>query len=306
MVEIQSFKRLILRVVLRQVSPMIIRLVSVSDQIQLHDVFRTILGWRGDLGYIIRVHGQEFNSFRRKTQSKARHELKLHRPGEVSLHLGHFAPPRKHSIRPWASPLFSFQSLPALRARQANTWVVVAFRTKIGMKMGWIVCGGQGCSSLDMARPYLCLIWDRETKGSVGCPGDRVVRRTCEGDLSIQAGPLPQRSAGGTMETAQQHLAGMDVHKKMLAVVVRRERGERLEYEKRRFGTTRKEIERLAAWRQQEQVGEVVMESTAQYWRPVWYGWEAHFRLHRTHPLQTRAPRGRKWDFRDAQRLADR
>jgi hypothetical protein len=33
---------------------------------------------------------------------------------------------------------------------------------------------------------------------------------------------------------------------------------------------------------------------------------EPHFRLHLTHPLKTRAPRGRKSDFRDAQRLADR
>src|SRR5271169_4950667 len=76
------FKRLILRAVLRQVSPMVIRLVSVSDQMPLlefHDVFRTILGWNGDLGYIIRVHGQEFNCFRRKTRSKALHEFKLHR-----------------------------------------------------------------------------------------------------------------------------------------------------------------------------------------------------------------------------------
>jgi hypothetical protein len=88
--------------------------------------------------------------------------------------------------------------------------------------------------------------------------------------------------------------------------MVRRERGEPLAYEKRRFGTTRKEIEHLAAWLQPKQVGEVVMESTARDWRPVWYGWEAHFRLHLTHPLQTRAPRGRKGDFRDAQRLADR
>jgi transposase len=48
------------------------------------------------------------------------------------------------------------------------------------------------------------------------------------------------------------------------------------------------------------------MESTAQYWRPVWYGLEAHFQLHLSHPLKTRAPRGRKRDFRDAQRLADR
>jgi hypothetical protein len=55
---------------------MVIRLVSVSDHIPLsefHDVFRTILGWNGDLGYLIRVHGQEFNSFRRKARSKALH-----------------------------------------------------------------------------------------------------------------------------------------------------------------------------------------------------------------------------------------
>jgi hypothetical protein len=82
MVKTPSFKRLILRAVLRQVSPMVIRLFSVSDQMPLHefhDVFRTILGWTGDLGYIVRVHGQEINSFRRKTRSKALHEFKLHR-----------------------------------------------------------------------------------------------------------------------------------------------------------------------------------------------------------------------------------
>lgn len=101
-------------------------------------------------------------------------------------------------------------------------------------------------------------------------------------------------------------LAGIDVHKKMLAVVIRRPAGERIEYDKRKFGTTRAEIEHLAAWLQEHQVTEVVMESTAQYWRPVWYGLEAHYRLHLTHPLRTRAPRGRKRDFRDAQRLADR
>ena len=37
---------------------------------ELHDVFLAILDWNGDLGYIIRVHGQEFNSFRRKTPSR--------------------------------------------------------------------------------------------------------------------------------------------------------------------------------------------------------------------------------------------
>jgi hypothetical protein len=56
-------------------SPMVIRLISVSEQLQLpefHDIFRAILGWDGDLGYIIRIHGQEF-SLRRKARSKALH-----------------------------------------------------------------------------------------------------------------------------------------------------------------------------------------------------------------------------------------
>ena|ERR1017187_2046171 len=93
MLETTSFKRLILRAVLRQMSPMVIRLVSVSDQMQLpefHEIFRAILGWNGDLGYIVRVHGQEFNSFRRKTRSKALHEFKLP-AGKVPLRLRHAA-----------------------------------------------------------------------------------------------------------------------------------------------------------------------------------------------------------------------
>src|SRR3954454_3031545 len=82
MADTVSFKRLILRAVLHQVSPMVIRLISVSDQLQLadfHDIFRATLGWDGNLGYIIRIHGQEFNSFRRNARSKALHEFQLHR-----------------------------------------------------------------------------------------------------------------------------------------------------------------------------------------------------------------------------------
>jgi transposase len=108
------------------------------------------------------------------------------------------------------------------------------------------------------------------------------------------------------MEPVYRCVAGIDVHKKMLAVVIRRQIGEQVEYEKRKFGTMKSEIEHLGAWLQLHRVSEVVMESTAQYWRPVWYGLEPHFELHLTHPLKTRAPRGRKRDLRDAQRLADR
>ncbi len=108
------------------------------------------------------------------------------------------------------------------------------------------------------------------------------------------------------METVYRSIAGIDVHKKMLAVVVRAQRGEQIEYSKRKFATNRADIQQLGAWLQAHRVSEVVMESTAQYWRPVWNGLEHHFRLHLTHPLKTKAPRGRKFDFRDAQRLSDR
>jgi hypothetical protein len=76
------FKRLILRAVLRRVSSMVIRLISVPDHLtfpHFQEVVRAVLGWNGNLGYILRIHGQEFNSFRRKTRSKALHEFKLHR-----------------------------------------------------------------------------------------------------------------------------------------------------------------------------------------------------------------------------------
>lgn len=67
---------------MRQVRPMVIRLLSVPDHAGLpkfHDVMRAVLGWNGDLGYIFRVHGQEFNSFRRKTRPKVLSDFKLRR-----------------------------------------------------------------------------------------------------------------------------------------------------------------------------------------------------------------------------------
>ena len=76
------FKRLILRAVLRDVNPMVARLISVSDDTELsdfHDVFQHVMGWSGDLGYSFRIHGQEFNSFRRRTRAKSLREFRLHR-----------------------------------------------------------------------------------------------------------------------------------------------------------------------------------------------------------------------------------
>src|SRR5215831_12595533 len=81
------FKRLILRAVLRNVSPMDIRILAVPDSLLLHEfdaVFRAVLGW-DNIGFLFRVHGQEFNSFRRATRSRTLREFQL-RPTETLLY----------------------------------------------------------------------------------------------------------------------------------------------------------------------------------------------------------------------------
>jgi transposase len=77
--------------------------------------------------------------------------------------------------------------------------------------------------------------------------------------------------------------------------------------ERRRFGTTTPELAQLAAWLQALSVQEAVMESTAQYWKPVWSALEGKIpTLHLAQAFSNRARRGRKDDFRDAERLLRR
>jgi len=102
-------------------------------------------------------------------------------------------------------------------------------------------------------------------------------------------------------------VAGIDIHKKVLMVVVADVAAEKWEFESRRFGTAAREREHLVAWLQERGVQEIVMESTAQYWKPIWLDLEPHFRqLHLAQAHSNRAPKGRKQDFADAQRLTRR
>lgn len=102
-------------------------------------------------------------------------------------------------------------------------------------------------------------------------------------------------------------IAGIDVHKRVLAVVVidAAREGE-FEFKRRKFGTTAGELGVLAEWLGQQEVHEVVMESTAQYWKPVWRELEERFSLHLAQAQSNRAPKGRKSDFVDAERLVRR
>ena len=96
-------------------------------------------------------------------------------------------------------------------------------------------------------------------------------------------------------------VAGIDIHKKELMVVVLKQIAERAEdFQRRRFDTPTSELQSLTAWLKEQGVEEAIMESTAQYWKPLCYESEPHMRLQSTQAYSNRAPRGRKPDFRDA------
>jgi transposase len=101
-------------------------------------------------------------------------------------------------------------------------------------------------------------------------------------------------------------IAGTDVHKKVLMVVVIDATTPEEKPARRRHTTMPSELGRLSIWLREQGVEEAVMESTAQYWRPVWLELEPYMRLHLAQAFSNRAPRGRKHDFKDAERLVRR
>jgi transposase len=117
-------------------------------------------------------------------------------------------------------------------------------------------------------------------------------------------------------------IAGIDVHKRMLAVVVSDvEVDGEYQFERQLFGSSPEQLRSLAKWLLEQEAEEVVMESTAQYWKPVWEALERHWKpmrqkrdsagpmsgtLHLAQAQSNRGPKGRKKDFPDAERLVKR
>jgi transposase len=104
-------------------------------------------------------------------------------------------------------------------------------------------------------------------------------------------------------------IAGIDVHKRVLTIVavgIGEDGSAQQVVEKRKCGTLSAELDQLCDWLREKAVAEVVMESTAQYWKPVWLALEGSFEPGLAQAWSNRAPQGRKSDFRDAGRLARR
>ena len=109
------------------------------------------------------------------------------------------------------------------------------------------------------------------------------------------------------MRVAYPRCGGVDVHKRRVSAcrMWQDESGQE-HIDEAQFGTHTVELRRLADWLGEQQVGDVAMEATGPYWRPVWNVLEAAgMRLTLANPAHIRAISGHKTDRRDARWIAD-
>ena len=100
---------------------------------------------------------------------------------------------------------------------------------------------------------------------------------------------------------------GIDVHKNSVMVCVLAPVGQpRMGVKKRKFRTFTRDLKQMRAWLKNCKVTEVAMESTGQYWRPLWNLLEGHFgKLILVNPQHIKGLNGYKTDPKDAQWIAD-
>lgn len=107
------------------------------------------------------------------------------------------------------------------------------------------------------------------------------------------------------METVYTHCAGLDVHKKSVVACRMAPRGNRPHREIRSFETTTRGLLELQDWLHDWHVTHVAMESTGDYWRPIYNVLEGHFELLLVNAQHVKQVPGRKTDVKDAEWLAD-
>ena len=109
------------------------------------------------------------------------------------------------------------------------------------------------------------------------------------------------------MENEQyRRCCGIDVHKKSVTVCVLPADGTRDEEPKKKvFRTFTRDLIRFRTWLKNCRVTDVAMESTGQYWRPLWNLMEGEFpRMLLLNPQHVKGLSGRKTDALDAEWLA--
>lgn len=107
------------------------------------------------------------------------------------------------------------------------------------------------------------------------------------------------------MQVRFPHAAGLDVHKASVVANVitgRDEKGNHT-YEGKRFGTMTRDLLQLADWLQEHGVTHVAMESTGEYWKPVFNILEDLFTIFVVNAHHAKNVPGRKTDENDSQWL---
>jgi transposase len=100
--------------------------------------------------------------------------------------------------------------------------------------------------------------------------------------------------------------AGLDIHKKtVVACRIRTRADGTKEQAIATFETTTPQLLRLLDWLREWGVTHVAMESTGEYWRPVYYLLEGHFALLLVNARHIKGVPGHKTDVKDAEWIAD-
>lgn len=108
------------------------------------------------------------------------------------------------------------------------------------------------------------------------------------------------------MRIVYHHVAGLDVHKRIIvaALLVLRAAGEWVQ-EKRSFGTMTRDLLELSDWLLSHEVTHVAMESTGEFWKPVFNILEESFQVILVNAHHLSKVPGRKTDQSDAEWIAE-
>jgi transposase len=108
------------------------------------------------------------------------------------------------------------------------------------------------------------------------------------------------------MQVVYTHCAGLDVHKKtVVACAITPKSSGKWHKEIRTFTTMTKDLLNLSDWLTSHGCTHVAMESTGEYWRPVFNILEGNFEVMLVNARHMKAVPGRKTDIKDSQWIAE-
>jgi transposase len=142
------------------------------------------------------------------------------------------------------------------------------------------------------------------TRIPVGTPNCRSRKREARRSVSDHLGIHASRDlqyVEDKMEIVHTYCAGLDVHKKTVvaAIIVQGKK------ETRTFETMTSDLLALSDWLTSEGVTHVAMESTGEYWKPVYNILENNFEVLLVNAQHIKSVPGRKTDIKDAEWIAD-